>query len=137
MGSQLIVCTTKVLTLLKFENPKELNMTINHSKAVLDVLNERARQIGQENYSAEHDDQYQNNELLRAGVGYAEHVVARGWVYSDANPEKYQSEEESEFWPWPSESWKPKNPRADLVRAAALLIAEIERIDRASEGNAE
>ena len=109
-------------------------MTISHSKAVLDVLNERNRQINQENYSAEQDDQYQNNELLRASVGYAEHVVARGWVYSDANPEKYQSEEESEFWPWPSESWKPKNPRADLVRATALLIAEIERMDRASEG---
>lgn len=27
--------------------------------------------------------------------------------------------------------WQPKNPRRDLVRAAALIIAEIERIDRA------
>ncbi|AKQ30008.1 TPA: hypothetical protein JI225_05075 [Acinetobacter baumannii] len=26
--------------------------------------------------------------------------------------------------------WKPKSPRQDLVRAAALLIAEIERLDR-------
>jgi len=26
--------------------------------------------------------------------------------------------------------WKPKGPRRDLIRAAALIVAEIERIDR-------
>jgi hypothetical protein len=36
------------------------------------------------------------------------------------------------FWPWPPEWWKPCDRRANLVRAAALLIAEIERIDRAA-----
>ena len=35
------------------------------------------------------------------------------------------------YWPWEPRWWKPKNPRRDLVRAAALLIAEIERLDRA------
>ncbi|MCY2697597.1 hypothetical protein [Acinetobacter baumannii] len=34
------------------------------------------------------------------------------------------------WWPFADTFWKPKSPRQDLVRAAALLIAEIERLDR-------
>jgi hypothetical protein len=33
-------------------------------------------------------------------------------------------------WPWESTAWKPKGTRADLVRAGALILAEIERLDR-------
>lgn len=33
-------------------------------------------------------------------------------------------------WPWADEWWKPKDRRADLVRAGALILAEIDRIDR-------
>ena len=35
-------------------------------------------------------------------------------------------------WPWHRQWWKPKNARRDLVRAAALIVAEIERLDRAT-----
>jgi hypothetical protein len=35
-----------------------------------------------------------------------------------------------EMWPWSREWWKPRNSRRDLVRAAALIVAEIERVDR-------
>lgn len=35
--------------------------------------------------------------------------------------------------PWDEKWWKPKNPRRDLVKAGALILAEIERIDRQSE----
>ena len=43
------------------------------------------------------------------------------------------------FWPiaWEDKWWKPKNPRRDLVRAAALIIAEIERLDRKAEAEGE
>ena len=37
-----------------------------------------------------------------------------------------------DLWPWAASWWKPKNRRRDLVRAAALIVAEIERIDRAT-----
>jgi len=33
-------------------------------------------------------------------------------------------------WPWDPKWWKPKDRRRDLVRAAALIIAEIDRHDR-------
>ncbi len=35
-------------------------------------------------------------------------------------------------WPWSSKWWKPKDRRRDLVRAGALIVAEIKRLERAS-----
>ncbi|MFN3321313.1 MAG: hypothetical protein ACK43M_21435, partial [Allorhizobium sp.] len=37
-----------------------------------------------------------------------------------------------ELWPWGIEWWKPTDRRRDLVKAGALIIAEIERLDRAA-----
>lgn len=37
------------------------------------------------------------------------------------------------FFPYEAHWWKPKTPREDLVRAGALILAEIELIDRAIE----
>lgn len=106
-----------------------------YSKAALDVIGERNRQIEQEYYSIEHDDSYQNNELPRAAASYLNNVVSRGWVFNSVyGPEAYQSEEVPDLWPWSDEHWKPKNPRRDLVKAAALIIAEIDRMDRSSAG---
>ena len=36
------------------------------------------------------------------------------------------------LWPWDAEWFKPSSSRRDLVKAAALLLAEIERDDRAA-----
>ena len=101
--------------------------------AIKDVIYERQRQINQEFYSTENDDEYKQNELLRAAVCYAENVIRRGWVFdSNFGPDVYQEEEVPDLWPWDLDFWKPRNPRRDLIRAAALLIAEIERIDRST-----
>lgn len=67
------------------------------SQAVKDVLNERERQIQIKGWTSEHDDKYEQNELVRAGAGYANHVVERGWVYSDYGAEAYQDEEVPDF----------------------------------------
>lgn len=108
---------------------------IESSKAAFDVLGERNRQIEQEHYSIKHDDSYQMNELSRAAASYVNNVVSRGWVFNSVyGPEAYQSEEVPDLWPWSDEHWKPKNPRRDLVKAAALIIAEIDRMDRSSAG---
>jgi len=34
------------------------------------------------------------------------------------------------MWPWDSRGGSPKTRRHDLIRAGALIVAEIERIDR-------
>jgi hypothetical protein len=38
-----------------------------------------------------------------------------------------------DLWPWHDDWWKPKDRRRDLIRAAALIVAEIERLDRAAK----
>lgn len=90
------------------------------SQAAKDVTAERRRQIEQEGYDYTHDDDHAA-EMTMAACALA--------LYSDAYPNCGQP---PELWPWTPESWKPKDYRRDLVRAAALLIAEIERIDRKS-----
>jgi hypothetical protein len=106
------------------------------TKAAQDVLAERARQINVEGWTQEHDDEHGNGELAFAAACYAHQASARAWVLRDLSDgaERYTSDEPPNEWPdsWDASWWRPKNPRRDLVRAAALLLAEIERLDRAT-----
>lgn len=99
------------------------------NKAITDVIAERERQVNDEFWTPEHDDMSTRHQLSGAATSYARHVYARAWIFP-TSPENYRSEDAPYFWPWDEESWKPKSPRQDLVRAAALIIAEIERLDR-------
>ena len=92
-----------------------------------DVFAERQRQMSVEGWTPEHDAQHVNNELTRAACCYATHAYERGWTDADT----YQQEALPFQWPdnWSEAGWKPKSPRQDLVRAAALIIAEIDRMD--------
>ena len=82
---------------------------------MLDVAAERRRQIEAEGWTPEHDDEHANGELALAATCYA------AWGEGDPMPMR---------WPWAADWWKPKDERRNLVRAAALLLAEIERLDR-------
>lgn len=90
--------------------------------ASADVLGERMRQAAIEGWTPAHDDRHTFQELRWAAGCYVMHAGA--WY---AQPGKPPS-----AWPWDPQSWKPKGTRRDLVRAAALLLAEIERLDRAA-----
>lgn len=86
--------------------------------AARDVLEERRRQVSAEGWTPEHDDQHKTGELAKAATCYAS-------VYPLA----------ASYWPWDLKWWKPSDRRRNLVKAAALILAEIERLDRkASEG---
>ena len=100
------------------------------SKAIEDVLAERGRQINEEGWTAEHDDRHNDGELAAAGAAYAINAADQLHPYSQGDGGNAQPV----IWPWAPEWWKPKSPRRDLVRAAALVIAEIEKLDR-SEPN--
>jgi len=89
--------------------------------AARDVLAERARQISAEGWTPEHDDQYDDGELIGAAFCYSAQA-AGFWPHKDRAPA---------FWPWDKSWWKPTTPRRDLVKAGALIQAAIERIDRA------
>lgn len=87
--------------------------------AASDVLAERRRQIEAEGCTPEHDDEHARFELARAGACYAEYG---NWpAHSEVPPNS---------WPWPAAWWKPSDYRRNLVKAAALILAEIERLDR-------
>lgn len=84
------------------------------------VLIERERQREKEGWTPEHDDQHRKGELAAAAACYA--------GFSDAYPNPGKA---PYFWPFDAAWWKPSDYRRDLVKAAALILAEIERLDRA------
>ena len=89
------------------------------AQAVHDVLAERRRQIDAEGWTPEHDDEHTGFELARAGACYAEYG---NWpAHSEIPPNS---------WPWPAAWWKPASYLRNLVKAAALILAEIERLGR-------
>ncbi|KAG0933899.1 hypothetical protein G6F31_016213 [Rhizopus arrhizus] len=90
------------------------------SSAARDVLAERQRQMNAEGWTLEHDDSYTDEQLARAAVCYA---LPQG---------DYEIPEPPEFWPWDPAWWKPGHRRRELVKAGALILAEIERLDRAA-----
>lgn len=104
--------------------------------AIRDIVAERERQKCVEGWTEAHDDEHDDRSMAQAARCYVEHYVGRSWLLEDY-PDgllQYQSEKMPFEWPnsWDESWWKPKNPRRDLVRAAALIVAEIERIDRAA-----
>jgi hypothetical protein len=88
------------------------------STAWSDVLKERIRQQFIEGFDEAHDDGHTDGEMSRAAACY---MMGAGWRWGKPM-----------WWPWPESWWKPKDTRSDIVRGAALAIAEIERIDRAA-----
>lgn len=87
--------------------------------AIDDIAAERKRQREIEGYSFEHDDEYDADQLSRAAACYAAPTYPLiGRVFLPMG------------WPWGKEAWKPTTRRRDLVKAAALIVAEIERLDR-------
>ncbi len=104
--------------------------------AARDVLAERQRQTEKEGWTPEHDDEHEGGSLAKAAACYALHAAGRdAWSaqsYQAARPPTDGPSDEGTLWPWDREWWKPKSPRRDLVRAGALILAEIERIDRAA-----
>jgi hypothetical protein len=93
------------------------------SAAARDVLAERERQQSGEGRSIGGDDAYTDGQLARAATAYCQ--SGSGWLYSDVRISPAA-------WPFPDAWWKPKGKRRDLVRAGALILAEIERLDRAA-----
>lgn len=87
------------------------------------VLAERERQIKNEGYTEQQDDQYKFGELLGAAECYLQY---------DALSLSHESVPAT--WPWAPEAWKPKDYRRNLVRAAALILAEMDRVDRKNAG---
>lgn len=104
------------------------------SRAATDVITERQRQISNEGFTARHDDRLRDGELVKAAASYALGSYSRIYDEDLARPCWQPSYllHVNRLWPFAWSFWKPRNRRRDLVRATALLLAEIERLDRAA-----
>ena len=94
-------------------------------KAARDIVLERMRQITVEGWTSEHDDEHAEYEMAKAAGCYA-------WIAGQSDNVRLAFDAQPPpTWPWVKRWWKPKNRRRDLVKAGAMILAEIERIDRA------
>lgn len=97
-----------------------------------DVLAERRRQVEAEGWTSDNDDFYVQGEIALAAATYA---IAAAWDDEDRKPfqeRRFGSMFIRGLWPWSKEWWKPTDRRRDLVKAGALILAEIARLDRAA-----
>jgi hypothetical protein len=99
--------------------------------ALKEIAAERKRQIEVEGWTPAHDDTHSHGEMAAAAGCYA--IVAG---FPDMNRALWTGRNRDgeqrpwPNWPWSPSWWKPKDRRSDLIRAAALIVAEIERLDR-------
>ena len=88
------------------------------------IAEERARQIREEGFYSEQDDQYVMEELASAASCYA---TPHNWRPFPVR----QDGQAPLIWPWSPKWWKPGEDRIkELQKAGALIAAEIDRIQR-------
>jgi hypothetical protein len=97
-----------------------------------EILAERLRQIFGECRTSEQDDKYTNQELLAAACCFATYARERSDLYIEGREQSYRRGVVPQDWPWPTTWWKPHSPKRDLVRAGALIAAELDRYNRLS-----
>ena len=92
----------------------------NKPTAIELIAAERQRQVNEVGWDESHDDNHCFEELAIAAGCYA--LPPRIGV-------------RSEHWPWDWNWWKPSpdNRIRELVKAGALIVAEIERLQRAAK----
>jgi hypothetical protein len=96
------------------------NPANGQTRAVRDVIAERRRQVEVECWAPEHDDRHGAHELAEAAACYCLSSARKPFDYFET------------MWPWERWWFKVSDPRRDLVKAGALVLAEIERLDRAA-----
>lgn len=94
--------------------------------AARDVLAERRRQVEAEGWTPEHDDEHADASMAIAAAVYCL-IDARPYtgLGMDAMRLTYHMN-------WDTGWLKRSGPRRNLVKAGALILAEIERLDRAA-----
>jgi len=108
--------------------PKQGAVEMNElTQAALDVLAERRRQIEAEGWTPEHDDEHVNDEIAAMAALYAMPEGARDW---DASSTGYGDTLQQAMVPsgWYMPTFRDR--RNQLIKAGALILAEIERLDR-------
>ena len=93
------------------------------------IAAERQRQITAEGWTPEHDDWHFDGSLAVAAACYA--TQANQGLHEGGMKVR---ESVLRYWPWDWNWWKPTpdNRIRELVKAGALIVAEIERLQHAA-----
>ena len=100
------------------------NPQFNQDEVIELMAEERKRQSESQGYTAEHDDRYTGAELSECAICYVS--AARKQIKYDPD---YTGT--GHIWPLDGDWWKPGTPIQNLVKAGALVAAEIDRQLRA------
>ena len=135
-----------------------IEVIMTHHPRLLDVLLERERQILVKGWNLSHDDQHATGELAEAAACYAHTAFGAAFLAHQQGlpeadrcvdleafiaPEKWSAPEGRDesmdlSWPWIPMAWKPSSSaRRNLLKAGALIQAELERLDRQETKKAE
>jgi hypothetical protein len=112
---------------LNLEQPTESSSVPQDAASGISLIaEERHRQITVKRWSPEHDEAHDNGEIAMAAQAYidgarkASHGIEMPYMMSPPAA-----------WPWDWTWWKPsKRPIRNLVKAGALIAAEIDRLQR-------
>ncbi|WP_324022834.1 hypothetical protein RFF38_00260 [Pasteurella multocida] len=98
----------------KENNTKERLQEMFESVGVTLIASERQHQQSEKGFTLNSDTQYTNDELVRAAMCYMQaqsrHAIMPG------------------LWSWGKNYWNPKDRKQNLIRAGALIAAEIDRL---------
>lgn len=103
--------------------------------ALDDIAAERRRQVEAEGWTTAHDDRHVSHDLASAAACYALGATINTACRNVMDQFRDKSATPNwvlRHWPWSDNWWKPTSRRRDLVKAGALIVAEIERLDRMS-----
>lgn len=91
------------------------------------VAVERARQVSEEGYDAEHDRGHEV-QIVRAGQSYTMSALL-AMAHTTMHERPF-------IWPWARHFWKPTgDPVRDLVKAGALIAAAIDALTPTDAGS--
>ena len=125
-------CDKSMFAGLSFaDEPMEVQIVIRKKDAVTGIgliAEERKRQIEKEGFDAKHDHEHRDNDLAIAGAIYAAPEKARLFVSNGKDGDK--QDYYPLLWPFDRKSYKPTpdDRKRELVKAGALIAAEIDRI---------
>lgn len=99
-------------------------MQTEATQAEVDIIKERRRHVEVEGWTPQHDDEHADGELARAAACYALATLPYNWAMTFVR----------EIWPFHTDWRKPiTSDRRNLVKAGSMIVAEIERLDRAAK----
>ncbi|WP_025121765.1 MULTISPECIES: hypothetical protein [unclassified Serratia (in: enterobacteria)] len=119
--------------LLMLSETKMCNTEPGQNPAIAAVVDERLRQVNVKGWTPEHDDEHVNDEIAAFAALYAMPEACRDWSAEETG---YGENWAEAICP---NGWAAKfgDRRRELVKAGALILAEIERLDRVSNEKGE